>query len=75
LDREDEIVRIELEREDDGPWMAEVPDLPGVIAYEKTRKEALAKVQSLALRVIADRLDHDGGIPEHAGQQGCGLER
>jgi predicted RNase H-like HicB family nuclease len=35
-----------------------VPDLPGVMAYGKTRKEALAKVQSLALRVIADRLDH-----------------
>ena len=51
-------MRIELEREDDGRWIAEVPDLPGVVAYGKTRKEAIAKVQSLVLRVIADRLDH-----------------
>ena len=57
-------MRIELEREDDGRWIAEVPDLPGVTAYGKTRKEALAKVQPLALRVIADRLDHGEGIPE-----------
>ena len=62
--QEDEIMRIELEREEDGRWIAEVPDLPGVMAYGKTRKEALAKVQSLALRVIADRLDHGEGIPE-----------
>jgi len=46
LDREDEIIRIALEREDDGRWMAEAPDLPGVMAYGKTGKEALAKVQS-----------------------------
>jgi predicted RNase H-like HicB family nuclease len=64
LCREDEIMRIEIEREDDGRWIAEVPDLPGVMAYGKTRKEALTKVQSLALRVIADRLDHGEGIPE-----------
>jgi predicted RNase H-like HicB family nuclease len=64
LGREDEIMRIEIEREDDGRWIAEVPDLPGVMAYGKTRKEALTKVQSLALRVIADRLDHGEGIPE-----------
>jgi predicted RNase H-like HicB family nuclease len=64
LHQEDEIMRIELEREDDGRWIAEVPDLPGVMAYEKTRKEAIAKVQSLALRIISDRLDHGEGIPE-----------
>ena len=64
LCREDEIMRIEIEREDDGRWIAEVPDLPGVMAYGKTRKEALTKVQSLALRVIADRLDHGEDIPE-----------
>jgi predicted RNase H-like HicB family nuclease len=62
--QEDAIMRIELEREDDGCWIAEVPDLPGVMAYGKTSKEAIAKVQSLALRVIADRLDHGEGIPE-----------
>lgn len=61
---EDEIMRIELDREDDGRWIAEVLDLPGVMAYGKTSKEAISKVQSLALRVIADRLDHGEGIPE-----------
>jgi len=57
-------VRIEIEREKDGRWIAEVPDLPGVMAYGKTRARALAKVKALALRVIADRLDHGETIPE-----------
>ena len=57
-------MKIEVEREDDGRWIAEVPDLAGVMVYAKTREEAIAKVQSLALRVIADRLDHGEGIPE-----------
>ena len=64
LDLEDGPMKIEIEREDDGRWIAEVPDLAGVMVYGKTREEALAKVQSLALRVIADRLDHGEGIPE-----------
>jgi predicted RNase H-like HicB family nuclease len=49
---------IELEREDDGRWMADVPDLPGVLCYGKDRDEAVARVQALALRVIAERLEH-----------------
>ncbi len=49
---------IELEREEDGRWIAEVPALSGVLCYAKTRDEAVARVQALALRVIADRLDH-----------------
>ncbi len=53
---------IELEQEEDGRWIAEVCDLPGVLIYEKTRKEALAKVQALALRVLADCLEHHEGI-------------
>ena len=57
-------MQIEIEREDDGRWIAEVPDLAGVMAYGKSREEAIAKVQSLALRVIADRLDHGEGIQE-----------
>ena len=57
-------MKIEIEREDDGRWIAEVPDLSGVMVYGATREEAIAKVQSLALRVIADRLDHGEGIPE-----------
>lgn len=57
-------MKIEIEREDDGRWIAEVPDLPGVMAYGETREQAVVKVQSLALRVIADRLDHGEAIPE-----------
>ncbi len=49
---------IETEREDDGRWIAEVVDLPGVMAYGPTRKQAVAAAQTLALRVLADRLDH-----------------
>ncbi len=61
---EDDTMKIEIEREDDGRWIAEVPDLPGVMVYAETREEAIVKVQSLALRVIADRLDHGETIPE-----------
>ena len=50
--------RIEIEREDDGRWLAEVPALSGVMCYGATRAEAVARVQALALRVIADRLEH-----------------
>jgi len=60
----DGLMKIEIEREQDGRWIAEVPDLPGVIAYGQSREQAIAKAQSLALRVIADRLDHGEGIPE-----------
>ena len=49
---------IELEREDDGRWLAEVPTLAGVMCYGETRDDAVARVQALALRVIADRLEH-----------------
>ncbi len=50
--------RVELEREDDGRWIGEVPDLPGVLAYGKSREGALAAVEALALRVLADRLEN-----------------
>lgn len=49
---------IECEREDDGRWLAEVPELPGVLAYGSSREEAAAKAQVLALRVLAERLEH-----------------
>jgi predicted RNase H-like HicB family nuclease len=55
---------IELEKEDDGRWIAEVPDLPGVLAYGGTRQEALDRVQSLTLRVLADRIDHGEPVPQ-----------
>ncbi len=46
--------QIEIDRENDGRWIAEIPALPGVMAYGKTRQEAIAKVEALALRVVAD---------------------
>ena len=49
---------IELEREDDGRWLAEIPVLSGVMCYGESRDEAMARVQALALRVLAERLDH-----------------
>jgi predicted RNase H-like HicB family nuclease len=55
---------VEIEREDDGRWIAEVTDLPGVMTYGKTREEAIWKVKALALRVLADRLEHGEEIPE-----------
>ena len=55
---------IELEQEDDGRWIAEVIDLPGVLAYGRSEAEAKAKVQALALRVVADRLEHGEAGPE-----------
>jgi len=57
-------MKIEIEREEDGRWVAEVPDLPGVIVYGQSCREAISKVEALALRVIADRLDHGESIPE-----------
>jgi predicted RNase H-like HicB family nuclease len=60
------MIAVEFDREDDGRWIAEVPELPGVLAYGQTREEALAKAQSLALRVLADRIDHGEPIPESA---------
>ena len=50
--------RIELDREDDGRWIAEVVALPGVVVYGTTREEAMARVKALALRVVADQLEH-----------------
>ena len=62
--KEDDGMRIEVDREDDGRWIAEVPDLPGVMVYGRSRREAISKVKALALRVIADRLDHGESVPE-----------
>ena len=55
---------VEIEREDDGRWIAEVVALPGVMAYGSTREDALAKAEVLALRVLADRLEHGEAIPQ-----------
>jgi predicted RNase H-like HicB family nuclease len=56
-------LRIELEQEDDGRWIAEAPDLPEVLVYGPTRQEAINKAQALALRVLADRLEHGEPVP------------
>src|SRR5215212_3361352 len=58
---------VETDREDDGRFIAEVPDLPGVLAYGATREEAAARAQALALRVLADRIEHGEVVPEMGG--------
>ena len=55
---------VEYEREEDGRWLAEVLELPGVLAYASTPEEAIAKAQALALRVLADRLEHGEAADE-----------
>jgi len=55
---------VEIDREDDGRWIGEVTDLPGVLAYGRSRDEAVAKAKALAFRVLADRLEHGEHIPE-----------
>lgn len=57
-------MKVEVDRETDGRWIAEVPDLPGVMAYGKTRRDAISKAEVLALRIIADRLEHGEAVPE-----------
>jgi predicted RNase H-like HicB family nuclease len=58
---------VEIEREEDGRWIGEVTDLPGVLAYGSTRDEAVAKAKALAFRVLADRLEHGEDVPEIKG--------
>lgn len=58
---------VELEREDDGRWIAEILALPGVLAYADTRDQALANAKALALRVLADRIEHGEKVPEIEG--------
>jgi len=57
-------MKIEIEQETDGRWIAEAPELPGVMAYGSTREEAIRRAEALALRVIADRLEHGEEVPE-----------
>jgi predicted RNase H-like HicB family nuclease len=55
--------KIELEQEEDGRWIAEIPSLPGVMVYGATRDEALHKVMALAFRVLADQAEEDTSTP------------
>jgi predicted RNase H-like HicB family nuclease len=56
--------RVEIEQEEDGRWIAEVVDLPGAMVYGPSQEEAVAKVQALTLRILADRLEHGEESPE-----------
>lgn len=60
-------MRVEVEREDDGRWIAEVPALPGAMAYGASKAEAVAKVEALVLRALADKIEH--------GEEAPGIER
>ncbi len=57
-------MKIEIDKEEDGRWIAEIPELPGVMVYGATRNQAIAKAEALALRIMADRLEHEEEIPE-----------
>lgn len=59
-----QMIRIETEQETDGRWLAEIPDLPGVMSYGDSRAEAVARAEALALRVLADRLEHGEPVPD-----------
>jgi predicted RNase H-like HicB family nuclease len=56
--------RVETEQEDDGRWIAEVAELPGVLAYGQSREEAVRKAQALSLHVLAERLEHGEPLPQ-----------
>ena len=55
---------IETEQEEDGRWIGAIPELPGVLAYGQSRSEAIVRAQVLALRVIADRIEHGETLPQ-----------
>ena len=58
------LLTVAIEREDDGRWLAEVVDLAGVMAYGESRDQAVARVEALALRVLADRLENEEAGPD-----------
>ena len=64
----DGAIHIEVEQETDGRWIAEAPEIPGVLVYGSTTGEAIAKAQALALRVLAERIEHGESAEEQANQ-------
>ena len=56
--------KVEVEQETDGRWIAEVPELSGVLAYGASREEAVTRAQALSLRVLAERLEHGENLPQ-----------
>jgi len=59
-----DMYHVETEQEADGRWIAEVPELPGVLAYGQSRDEAVRKAQALSLHVLAERLEHGEPLPQ-----------
>ena len=57
-------LQVETDREEDGRWIAEIPDLPGVLVYGDTREKAIASAEALALRVLAERIENGEDIPQ-----------
>lgn len=57
------MVNIELDREEDGQWIAEIPLLPGCMVYGESKEEAISRVQTLALRIVADRSAAGESVP------------
>lgn len=54
---------VEIEKEKDGRWIAEIPQIPGVMAYGRTRAQAVKRVEALAVRVLAERIEHGEASP------------
>jgi len=67
-------MRVETEIEDDGRWIAEVPALPGAMAYGSSRAEAISKVEALVLRILADRVENGEDAPELAEESEVALQ-
>lgn len=61
------MLTVDTEQETDGRWIAEIAELPGVMAYGETREKAIASAEALALRVLADRLEHGEDVPDISG--------
>jgi predicted RNase H-like HicB family nuclease len=61
------MLQVETDREEDGRWIAEIAELPGVLAYGATREEAIERAKALSLRVIADWLEHGEVVPISSG--------
>ncbi|MEN8256214.1 MAG: type II toxin-antitoxin system HicB family antitoxin [Verrucomicrobiota bacterium] len=56
-------MNVEIEREEDGRWIAEIPEIPGALVYAESRRDAIDRVETLALRAVADRLEHGERVP------------
>ena len=57
-------MNVEVEQEEDGRWIAEIPVIPGALVYGDSRSDAVTKVEALVLRILADRLEHGEEAPE-----------